>query len=121
MRLLIIAIVAVLIGFAQQSAAFTITDTVGDKFLITGGPFAASAPAVVKIRFEIGTAGTNISLCLGTAVDFANGVCATQLVGSGAPGLQFLSIVDTAQLAGNHLYAINNGPASPATFTITLE
>ncbi len=117
----LIMLVLLMIGPVRQAFGFTIVDTVGDKFLVTGMSISATTPVVLKLKFENNTAGTNLSLCAGTAKDFLHGICATQLSSSGGPGFQFLTIVDTPQLSGLDVYVINNGPATPATFTLTIE
>ncbi len=116
-----LTITVLVISLVRHAIGFTITDTVGDKFLVTGRLISATTPAVLKLKFENNTAGTNLSLCLGTAADFVAGTCPTELSSSGGPGFQFLTIVDTPQLSGNHIYVINNGPVTPATFSVTVE
>ena len=114
-------IAALVIATAHQAFGFTIMDTVGEKFLVTGLVISAKTPGLFKLKFENNTAGTNLSLCSGTVFDFEAGTCPLQLSGSGGPGFQFLTIVDTAQLSGTHIYVINNNPSVIATFSLTIE
>ena len=116
-----LTLTAFVVATAHQAFGFTITDTVGDKFLVTGLVISAKTPGLFKLKFENNTAGTNLSLCSGTVEDFLAGICALQLSGSGGPGFQFLTIVDTPQLSGTHIYVINNNPSILATFTLTIE
>ncbi len=46
----------------QHAIGFTITDTAGDKSLVTGTSIAATTPWVFTLRFENNTAGTNSEL-----------------------------------------------------------
>jgi hypothetical protein len=117
-RLLKIAatVAAFVIATAHEAFGFTITDTVRESFLVTGMAITAKTPGLFKLKFENNTGGTNLSLCAGTPFDFEAGTCPLQLSGSGGPGFQFLTIADTAQLSGLHIYVINNNPSIVATF-----
>jgi hypothetical protein len=100
----------------------TITDTVGSsgKFLITSIPVHSSVPAVLKLTFENNTSGTNLALVAGTAEDFEQGA-GTDISGSGGPGFSFLTILDTGQLDGKHLYVRREVGSADAQFTLTLD
>src|SRR5437016_5972787 len=100
----------------------TITDTVGSsgKFLVTSIPVHGSVPAVLKLTFENNTSGTNLVLVAGTAEDFEQDA-GTDISGSGGPGFRFLTILDTGQLDGKHLYVRREVGSADSQFTLTLD
>src|ERR1700730_12756918 len=97
----------------------TITGTVGAsaKYLVTGMLVSTTANAVLKMAFENHTAGTNLELCAGTVAEFNAGTASLQLSDSGGPGFQFLTIVDTNQLAGKVIYVLRRVGTAAAQFT----
>jgi len=107
----------------NASAAATITGTVGasGKFLVTGMPVSATAPAVLKITFESRTSGTNLALCAGTSADFTAGTCPMSLSGSGGPGSRFLTIVDAAKLSDRVIYVKRAAGSAASAFVLTVE
>lgn len=102
-------------------ASVTITGVAGPKYLITSIPVMSEGDAVLKMTFENKTPGTNVSLCMGTMDDFAQGKCAMHLSGSGGPGFRFLTIIDAKELSGKVLYAIRAVGTAPAQFVLTIE
>ena len=116
------AVSTILISSMTNAKAMTITGTVGaKKYLLTGSPVKTTAHAVLKISFETTTPGNNLSLCAGTAADFAAGVCAVRLNDSGGPGFRFLTVIDAADLDGKELFVIQNVGINPASFSVTIE
>jgi hypothetical protein len=107
----------------SASAAVTITGTVGasGKFLVTGMPVSATAPAVLKITFENRSSGTNLALCAGTPADFTAGTCPMSLSGSGGPGFRFLTIVDAAKLSDKIIYVKRAVGSAASAFVLTVE
>jgi len=112
---------ALILTTARPASALSLTGGVDKKYLITGSAVVTAVPAVFKIKFENLTSGTNLSLCAGPIADFDTAKCPTRLSSSGGPGFQFLTIVSTRQLNGKHIWVINNGPATPAQFELTIE
>jgi hypothetical protein len=101
----------------------TITGTVpaDGKYLVTGTPISTPNPgSLIKLTFENNTAGTNVALLSGTLADFTAGT-GTQLSDSGGPGFVFLSIVDSATLAGKILYAKRLVGTAAAHFTLNID
>jgi hypothetical protein len=112
----------ILTSAMTRANAMTVTGTVGaKKYLLTGSAVKTAAHALMKISFETTTPGNNLSLCAGTAADFAAGVCTVQLNGSGGPGFRFLTIIDAADLNGLQLYIIQNVGINPASFSFSIE
>ena len=101
----------------------TIKGTVGanGKFLVTGMPVNTNPSSVLKIAFENNTAGTNLALCAGTIADFNAGNTGLQLSDSGGPGFQFLTVVDTHQLAGKVIYVLRAVGSAVSQFTLSVE
>jgi hypothetical protein len=101
----------------------TIKGTVGTngKFLVTGMPVNTNPSTVLKIAFENNTAGTNLALCAGTIADFNAGNTGLQLSDSGGPGFQFLTVVDTHQLAGKVIYVLRAVGSAVSQFTLSVE
>jgi hypothetical protein len=104
-------------------AATTITGAVGPsgKYLVTGAPVVSATPTMLKISFENKTPGTNLELCAGSAADFASGTCSTRLSDSGGPGFVFLTITDTAQLSGKHIFVLRVVGLATAEFALIVE
>ena len=100
----------------------TITGTVGSngKSLVTSIPVHSSVPAVLKLTFENNTSGTNLALVAGTAEDFEQGT-GTDISDSGGPGFRFLTILDTGQLDGKHLYVRREVGSADSQYTLTLD
>ena len=101
--------------------ALTLSGVVRDTYLVTGMAITEKTPAVLKLKFENKTSGTNLSLCAGTPEEFKAGGCPLALSDSGGPGFEFLTVTDTLQLAGRHIWVKNNGPVKPASFALTVE
>jgi hypothetical protein len=80
-----------------------------------------SATAVLRIAFQNDTAGTNLQLCAGTVDQFSLGTFSRVLSGSGGPGFQFLTIVDTKVLQGLAIYVIREVGSAASHFTINIE
>jgi hypothetical protein len=101
----------------------TLSGTVGSsgKYLVTGMPISTKAHAVLKITFENKTAGTNLGLYAGTDSDFETGSGGTQLSGSGGPGFQFLTIVDTQSLSGQIIFVRREVGSADSQFALTVE
>jgi hypothetical protein len=101
----------------------TINGSVGanGKSLVTGMPVNTNPSTVLKIAFENNTAGTNLALCAGTVADFTAGNTGRQLSASGGPGFQFLTLVDTHQLAGKVIYVLRAAGSAVSQFTLTVE
>ena len=101
----------------------TIKGTVGanGKYLVTGMPVNTNPSSVLKIAFENNTAGTNLALCAGTIADFNAGNTGLQLSDSGGPGFQFLTVVDTHQLAGKVIYVLRAVGSAVSQFTLSVE
>jgi hypothetical protein len=108
-------------AIADARASVTITGVASPKYLITSTPVISDGDGVLKMTFENRTPGTNVSLCMGTMDDFAQGKCATHLSGSGGPGFRFLTIIDARELSGKVLYAIRAVGTAPAQFVLTVE
>ena len=108
---------------AHVSYAATVRGTVdpGKAYLISGMPVASKTATVLKFVFENKTENTSLSLCAGTAKDFSAGTCAMNLVTSGGPGFQFLSIVDSTQLTGKLLFVVNTEGSVKSDFVLTVE
>jgi hypothetical protein len=104
-------------------ASTTITGTVGSsgKYLVTGAPVTTAAVTVLRLSFENKTPGTNLELCAGTSADFAAGTCSTRLSDSGGPGFVFLTITDTAQLAGKFIFVLRAVGITSSDFALTVE
>ncbi len=118
--LMLLVCVAFLAGSAYEALGFTVSGTVGDKFLVSEG-ITTKVKQIVKFKFIIKTSGANVELCAGTSKDFDAGNCPLGLGASGAPSVESFSIVDTGQLSGKFIYVINHGPTTPVLFEITLE
>lgn len=116
-----VAAFAFLGGITQNADALTITGTTGAKYLLSGSAISAPSTAVFNISFENNTAGTNLSLCVGTETDFAAGTCATELASSGGPGFTFLAITSGTNLNGKWIYVIRNVGSAASNFTVTIE
>ena len=101
----------------------TIKGSVGTngKSLVTGMAVSTNLSTVLKIAFENNTAGTNLALCAGTVADFTAGNMGLQLSASGGPGFQFLTLVDTHQLAGKVIYVLRAAGSAVSQFTLTVE
>ena len=101
----------------------TIKGTVGanGKYLVTGMPVNTNPSSVLKIAFENNTAGTNLALCAGTIANFNAGNTGLQLSDSGGPGFQFLTVVDTHQLAGKVIYVLRAVGSAVSQFTLSVE
>ncbi len=100
-----------------------LTGTVGSsgKYLVTGIPVSTQSHAVLKIAFENNTAGTNLGLYAGTDAEFNSGTGGTQLSGSGGPGFQFLTIIDTHTLSGKVIFVRRDVGSADSQFTLTVE
>jgi hypothetical protein len=100
-----------------------ITGTVGSsgKYLVSGIPTESHATIPLKIVFENRTAGTNLGLFAGTAADFESSSGGTELVDSGGPGFQFLSIIDAVQLKGKVLFVRREVGNVEAQFSLSIE
>lgn len=100
-----------------------LTGTVGGsgKYLVTGIPIDTKTHTVLKIVFENKTAGTNLGLFAGTDADFAAGTGGLQLSGSGGPGFQFLTIIDTHKISGKILYVLRQVGTADSVFSLTVE
>jgi hypothetical protein len=121
-RLSVFVVLAVLAGRVDDAqASVTITGVASPRYLISSTPVMSDGDAVLKMTFENKTPGTNVSLCLGTMDDFAQGKCAMHLSGSGGPGFRFLTIIDAKELSGKVLYAIRAVGTAPAQFVLTVE
>jgi hypothetical protein len=83
-------------------------------------PVHSSVQAVLKLTFENNTSGSNLALVVGTAEDFEQRA-ATDISGSGGPGFRFLTILDTGQLDGKHLYVRGDVGSADSQFTLTLD
>jgi|tagenome__1003787_1003787.scaffolds.fasta_scaffold17813754_1 hypothetical protein len=118
-----VSIVFAVLGGAIDDvrASVTITGVASPKYLITSTPVTSDGDGVLKITFENRTPGTNVSLCMGTMEDFAQGKCTMHLSGSGGPGFRFLTIIDARELSGKVLYAIRGVGTAPAQFVLTVE
>ena len=101
----------------------TIKGSVGanGKYLVTGMPVDTNPSVVLKIAFENNTSGTNLALYAGTIADFNAGKPGLQLSDSGGPGFQFLTLVDTHQLAGKVIYVLRAVGSAVSQFTLTVE
>jgi hypothetical protein len=101
----------------------TVTGTVGPsgKYLFSGMPVTTGVNTTLKIVFENNTAGANLELCAGTPANFAAGTAGIVLSDSGGPGFQFLTIVDTAHLAGLVLYVLRAVGSIDASFTLIVD
>lgn len=108
-------------GIDDARASVTITGVASPKYLISSTPVISDGDAVLKMTFENKTPGTNVSLCMGTMEDFAQGKCGMHLSGSGGPGFRFLTIIDAKELNGKALYAIRAVGTAPAQFILTVE
>jgi hypothetical protein len=75
---------------------------------------------VLKLTFENNTSGSNLALIVGTAEDFEQRA-ETDISGSGDPGFRFLTILDTGQLDGKHLYVRGDVGSADSQFTLTLD
>jgi hypothetical protein len=115
-----IVVFACLITF-QNLNAQTITGTVAAPYLVSGSPVNSTLNGVLSMSFEDNTAGTNLSLCVGTVADFEAGTCNTQLASSGGPGFIFLAVQDAAKLNGKWLYVIRNVGSVAAKFTLVFD
>jgi hypothetical protein len=110
--------------WGQESLGMlTITGTVGSdgKYLVTGIPVATETHTVLKLAFENNTAGTNLQLCAGSDADFAAGTAGMTLSGSGGPGFQFLTIIDTHTLSGMVIYVLRAVGSADSQFTLTID
>ena len=105
----------------QTMNSVTITGIADPDYLISSTPVMSTGHAVLKMIFEDRTPGTNVSLCAGIIEDFAQGRCSMWLSGSGGPGFQFLTIIDTNALSGEVLYVIRQIGTVPAQFVLTIE
>jgi hypothetical protein len=121
--LLVVFVAFVVLGglIDNARASVTITGVASPKYLITSTPVTSDGDGVLKMTFENRTPGTNVSLCMGTMEDFAQGKCAMHLSGSGGPGARFLTIIDARELSGKVLYAIRGVGTAPAQFVLTVE
>ena len=101
----------------------TISGTVGPsgKYLFTGMPVTTGVNTTLKRVFGNNTAGTNLELCAGTPANFAAGTAGIVLSDSGGQGFQFLTIVDTAHLAGLIMYVLRAVGTIDATFTLIVD
>jgi len=109
-------------GAQSAQAATVITGTVvNQKYLLTGATVNVTTNAVLKISFEVDTAGINLALCAGNVTDFEAGTCGTRLSDSGGPGFKFLTITDAASLNGKQLYILKEVGSEPASFTFSIE
>jgi hypothetical protein len=101
----------------------TITGTVGSsgKYLVTGIPVDTEIHTVFKIAFENNTSGTNLGLYAGTDAEFASGSGGLQLSGSGGPGFQFLTLIDTHKLSGKIIFVRRAVGSANSQFTLTVE
>ncbi len=121
-RLRVFVVLAVLGSTIDDArASVTITGVASPKYLISSTPVMSDGKAVLKMTFENKTPGTNVSLCIGTMEDFAQGKCAMHLSESGGPGFRFLTIIDATKLSGKVLYAIRAVGTAPAQFVLTVE
>ena len=100
----------------------TITGTVGSsgKYLVSGIPVDASAPAVLKFSFENNTSGTNLSLFAGTTAQFT-GTGGTLLSDSGGPGFIFLTIIEAKKLNGNVIFVRRSVGTADSKFTLVVD
>lgn len=118
----VLVVSAILGGVIHDArASVTITGVASPKYLISSTPVISDGDAVLKMTFENKTPGTNVSLCLGTMDDFAQGKCAMHLSSSGGPGFKFLTIIDARELSGKVLYAIRGVGTAPAQFVLVVE
>jgi hypothetical protein len=90
------------------------------KYLVTSIPVHSNVPAVLRLTFENNTSGTNLGLVSGTAEEFELGG-GTEISGSGGPGFRFLTILDTEQLEGKHLFVRRDVGSADSAFTLTVE
>lgn len=126
-RLLVAALAAIgILGstIGNADAAVVITGTVGSsgKYLVSGAPISVKKEdGIIKITFESRTAGSNLSLCVGTLENFDSNTCASELVSSGGAGFVFLSIVDVEELNGKVFFVKRNVGSGNSEFTITME
>ena len=109
------------LGAAQNANALTITGITGPKYLVSGSPVTSSVASILKISFENNTAGTNLSLCAGSATDFETGTCSTELAASGGPGFVFLALQDASKLNGKFIYVLRNVGTAASKFTFVIE
>ena len=100
----------------------TISGTVGSSgtYLVTSIPVNSAVPVLLKLTFENITPGTNLSLVAGTVEDFENGT-GMNISDSGGPGLRFLSILDTGQLDGRHLFVRREVGTADSDFTLSID
>jgi hypothetical protein len=101
-----------------------ITGTVGSsgRYLVSGASISATVPhTLLKIVFENKTAGTNVGLFAGTLAQSAEATGGTQLSDSGGPGFQFVTLVDTASLAGQVLFVRRLVGTAAAAFVLQME
>jgi hypothetical protein len=121
--LLIVGFGSFAVSTGNAFASTTITGFVGPsgKYLVSGAPVTAAAPAVLKLSFENKTAGTNLELCAGSAADFAAGTCAVRLSDSGGPGFVFLTITDATQLSGKFIFVQRVVGIASSEFVLTIE
>jgi hypothetical protein len=103
----------------------TLTGVVGPTghYVVTGAPVSLPPNVPVKIIFECNTAGVNLSLEFGTPAQFASlaSGAGTQVSGSGAPGLQFLTMLNSSQLAGQILWVSRTAGTANAAFTLWID
>lgn len=101
----------------------TIVGTVGSsgKYLVTGIPVDTKSQTPLKISFENGTAGTNLSLNAGSDADFAAGNAGLQLSDSGGPGFRFLTVIDADKLSGKVIYVLRKVGTANSHFTLVIE
>jgi len=100
----------------------TLTGVVGPtgKYLVTGAPVSLPPNVPLKIAFECNTAGVNLSLEFGTTAQFTAGA-GTPISDSGGPGFQFLSLLNSSQLAGQVLWVRRDVGTANAAFTIWID
>ncbi len=100
----------------------TLTSVVGPtgKCFFTGAPVSLPPNVPVKIVFECNTAGVDLALVFGTPAQFAAGT-GTQISGAGEPGLQFLTMLDSSQLAGQSLWVRRDLGTANAAFTVWID
>lgn len=68
------------------------------KYLVTGMPVDTATHVVLKLVFSNNTAGTNLSLCVGTDADFSERTAGIRLSESDGLGSPRLTIIDTRAL-----------------------
>jgi hypothetical protein len=106
----------------KEKAMLTITGVVGPtgKYLVTGVPISLPPNVPVKIAFECNTAGVNVALEFGTTAQFTAGT-GTQISDSGGPGFQFLTLLNSSQLAGQVLWVRRAVGSTNAAFTVWID